>query len=826
MNISYSWLKQYLTTEMGVEELSTVLTSIGLEVGGIEKIESIRGGLRGIVIGKVLTCEAHPDSDHLHITTVDLGGEKPEQIVCGAPNVAAGPTVAVATVGTTLYAPDGKEFQIKKSKIRGVESFGMICAQDEIGIGSSHDGIMVLPGDVKPGTSAAEYFKLTDDYCIEVDLTPNRIDAASHYGVARDVAAWMKCHQGKDALVKPSVDAFEIDEPQAKSIKVQVDDTEACPRYCGLTIEGVTVKDSPDWLRNSLTNIGLRPINNIVDVTNYILMGIGQPLHCFDTSKIEGGKIVVRKNTADTKFITLDGEERTVTPADLMICDAVKPMCIAGVFGGLDSGVTESATGVFIESACFNPTTIRRTARRHGLNTDASFRYERGVDPNGCLYALKLAALLIKEVAGGKIAGNIEDIYPVPEKPFDVELTLKYLSDLYGYEIPEETVKTILKGLEINIAKEEGDKLELEVPTYRIDVKRPCDVAEDILRIYGYNNIPMPDSLHTSLSYKTRTDSEEDMRLIIASQLTGAGYNEILNNSLTAVSYYADSTAWPAEKCVKLLNPLSQDLSVMRQTLLFGGLESIGHNINRKLPDIRFYEFGNVYFFKSLEGEDARGPLSAFSEGSRLAMWLSGERRNAAWQHQAEESSFFDLRADVANVFARLGLNLNPKEITIQPSEANNCFAQALEVSTRSGKSLGFMAIVAPEIAAKFEIKQPVYYAEFDWKALVAMALRKNVSYTPLARTHPVKRDLSLLLDARITMADVEKTVMESEKKLLRDVQLFDVYEGEHLPAGKKSYAIAITLQDDEKTLQDKQIDAVMKKITDNLAQRLGASLR
>ncbi len=825
MNISYKWLKQYLATEMSPDEISSALTSIGLEVGTVEKVESIRGGLKGIVVGKVLTCIPHPDSDHLHITTVDLGGEEPETIVCGAPNVAAGQTVMVATVGTVLYDKEGNSFQIKKSKIRGQQSMGMICAEDEIGVGTSHDGIIVLDGDnlPSPGTPAAEYYKLEDDYVIEVDLTPNRIDAASHYGVARDLAAWILTHQGKESLSRPSVEAFKSDDPGAAAITVEVADPEACPRYCGITIRGVEVKESPEWLKTRLSTIGMHPINNIVDITNYVLHGIGQPLHCFDCSKIKGDKIVVRPNAEDVKFVTLDGVERTVGVNDLMICNAEAPMCVAGVFGGLDSGVTTETKDVFIESACFHPTWIRKTARRLGLNTDASFRYERGVDPNGCMYALKFAALLIKELAGGAICGEPVDVYPVKAEPFKVELHTDYLNRLLGHEIPSETIDAILKGLEIKTVKQTENCRSLEVPTYRVDVQRPCDVAEDLLRIYGYNNVPMPQALHASLSFKTPTDAVEDERRVIAEQLTGAGYNEILNNSLTAEGYYANLETYPLKNCVKLLNPLSQDLDVMRQTLLFGGLETIGHNANRRNPDLKLYEFGNVYLYNSEAIGTTGNDLAPYSEGSRLAIWITGDKRPKTWLGEAEKSSYFDLSATTANIFARLGIN--PGEIVTE-SMSDDILASGLVIKTRNGKVLGHEGVISPKLASAFEIKNEVYYAEFDWKALTTLSLKRNVTYSPLPKTHPVKRDLSLLIDKGVTMAQVKKTVTDSERKLIKDVTLFDVYEGDKLPEGKKSYAISITLQDAEKTLQDKQIEAVMKKVVANLTRQLGAELR
>lgn len=823
MNISLSWLKQYIDFQLTPEGLADALTSIGLETGSVERVESIRGGLRGIVVGKVLTCEPHPNSDHLHITTVDLGDGTPTQIVCGAPNVAAGQTVVVATVGTTLYDGD-KEFAIKKSKIRGVESFGMICAEDEIGVGQSHDGIIVLPDNVHAGTPAAEYYNLTDDYVLEVDLTPNRIDAASHYGVARDLAAWLACHATPSALKRPSVEAFTADR-QDGATDVQVDNTAACPRYTGVTIRGVKVQESPKWLKDKLNAIGQRPINNIVDITNYILHGIGQPLHCFDLEKVKGGRIVVRNCPEGTPFVTLDGIERKLSEADLMICDAEKPMCIAGVFGGIDSGVTDSTTSIFLESAYFNPTSIRKSARRHGLSTDASFRYERGLDPNACIYALKLAAIMIKEIAGGEICGEIVDIYPQEVKPFPVTLSYAGLDTLVGKHIPSETVDSILRSLEIDILRHNADgTADLLVPTYRVDVTRPCDVIEDVLRIYGYNNVEFPGSLHASLSFKTLTDNTEDIRRTIAGQLTAAGFNEILNNSLTAARYYTGFTTYPEENCVRLLNPLSNDLNAMRQSLIFGGLESLGHNINRKNADLMFYETGNVYFFNPAVQPDADKPLAPYSEASRLALWITGKTRTGNWARPAEEATVYDLRAHVDNILARLGIST--REIAITPEAPTDIFSAGLTLATRSGKALGHLGIVADPLLKAADIKQPVYFAELDLMALVKLAMGRKVTYSPLPKTMTVERDLALLLDSSVTFGQVKDVVCGSERRLLRDVTLFDVYEGKNLPAGKKSYAISISLRDDEKTLQDKAIEQVMKRIIDNLKSKLGAELR
>lgn len=824
MNISYNWLRQYIDCKLTPSELAGALTSIGLETGTVEEVESIKGGLKGLVIGKVLTCVEHPDSDHLHVTTVDLGQGEPVQIVCGAPNVAAGQTVVVATIGTTLYDGD-KEFKIKKSKMRGVESLGMICAEDEIGVGTSHDGIIVIEEDIKPGTPAADYYGLTSDYVLEVDLTPNRIDAASHFGVARDLSAWMACHAEPVQLKRPDVESFHVDNPAGNAIKVQVDNYEAAPRYCGITIRGVKVADSPEWLKKNLTAIGLHPINNIVDITNYILHGIGQPLHCFDLNTIDGGQIVVRNCPEGTPFVTLDGVERKLSAADLMICSATKPLCIAGVFGGLDSGVTEQTTDVFIESAYFNPTSVRRTARRHGLNTDASFRYERGTDPNLPLYALKLATILIKELAGGEVCGEPLDIYPHPVEPFKVELSYSYMNGLIGKEIPRETVDSILRSLEIEIAaRPSDDVMDLRVPTYRVDVTRPCDVVEDVLRIYGYNNVEISTTVHSSLSYESRADADNALRNLISEQLTATGFNEIMNNSLTAESYYADNARWSADRCVRLLNPLSSDLSVMRQTLLYGGLESIAYNINRRSSNLKFYEFGNVYSRKPGVESTAEAPLAPFVEGSRLALWLTGDMRQAGWAHPAEEATVFDLKAIVANIFLRMGIN--PAEIKLTAATPDAPFSASLKVTGRSGNAIGEMGIVDKATLTAFDIKQPVCYGEFDWQTLVQMSSRHKTSYRQLPRTMAVKRDLALLVDTSVTMQQIENAVREADRKLLRSVSLFDVYEGDKLPAGKKSYAITMTLQDDERTLNDKQIDAVMKKIVSSLAAKTGATLR
>ena len=821
MNISYNWLKEYIDLDLTPQETADALTSLGLETGSVEKVESIKGGLQGLVIGEVLTCVEHPDSDHLHITTVNLGdGNQPSQIVCGAPNVAAGQHVIVATLGTKLYDGD-KEFVIKKSKIRGVESFGMICAEDEIGVGTSHDGIIVLPADTVPGTPAREYYNITDDYMLEVDLTPNRIDAASHYGVARDLAAWLALQGKKANLRLPQTDSYKADRTDG-AIEVTVENTEACQRYSGVTIRNIKVAESPKWLKDYLTAAGQRPINNIVDITNFVLLAFNQPLHCFDLAKVKGGKVVVRTVPEGTKFVTLDEVERTLTDHDLMICNAEEPMCIGGVFGGLDSGVTETTTDVFIESAYFNPTWVRKTARRQGLNTDSSFRFERGIDPNTTVKFLKIAATLIKELAGGEICGEIVDIKSQDFPPFPVTLRYEYVDNLIGKKIGNDTIKNILKSLEIEITDESADELQLLVPTYRVDVQRPCDVVEDILRVYGYNNVEFGETLHSSLSYKGETDVKQHMQTLISEQLTATGFNEILNNSLTAISYYEGSEIYPIGNCVKLLNPLSSDLGVMRQTLLYGGLESISHNINHKSGNLRFYEFGNVYSFDPA-ADGSTKLLAPYSEHTSMGIWMSGNNHDANWNEPQRRLTVYDLKAVVDNIFARIGLD--QKEIVAEQS-SSEIFSASLTFKHRTGKTLGELGIIKATVRKKFDIDQDVFFAQFNWDALVKMTQKRSVTFTDLPKTQPVKRDLALLIDKNVTFAQIEQVVRQSERKLLRNVTLFDVYEGKNLEEGKKSYAISITLQDDEKTLQDKQIDTTMNKIIANLQKQLDAKLR
>lgn len=820
MNISYNWLKEYVNFDLTPDEVAAALTSIGLETGDVEEVQSIKGGLEGLVIGEVLTCEPHPNSDHMHITTVNLGQGNPVQIVCGAANVAAGQKVVVATLGTKLY--DGDEcFTIKKSKLRGVESNGMICAEDEIGIGTSHEGIIVLPEDVVPGTLAKDYYNIKSDYVLEVDITPNRSDACSHYGVARDLYAWLIQNGRQATLKRPSVDAFKVDNHDM-NIDIVVENTEACPRYAGVAIKNVTVKESPEWLQNKLRLIGVRPINNIVDITNYILHAYGQPMHCFDADKIKGGKIVVKTCPEGTKFVTLDEVERKLSDRDLMICNAEEPMCIGGVFGGLDSGTTETTKDVFLESAYFHPTWVRKTARRHGLSTDSSFRFERGIDPNGTIYALKEAALLVKELAGGEIASEIKDNYPAPIADFPVELSYEYTNALIGKVIPAETIKSIVTSLEMKITGETPEGLSLLVPAYRVDVQRPCDVVEDILRIYGYNNVEIPTSVKSSLSVKGDVDKSVKLQNLVSEQLVGCGFNEIMNNSLTAATYYEGLETYKPENLVQLMNPLSNDLNVMRATLLFGGLESIQHNANRKNADLKFFEFGNCYHFNA-EKKNPEKVLAAYSEELHLGLWITGKRVSNSWAHPDENTSVYELKAYVLNIFRRLGVNFGG---LVFGNLTDDIYSVAISVHTRGGKLLATFGVLHKKIQKAFDIDNEVYYADLNWKELMKAIKNNTVAYKEISKFPAVKRDLALLIDKKVQFAEIEKIAYETDKKLLKSVELFDVYEGKNLEAGKKSYAVSFMLQDENATLNDKQIDKVMQKLIANLQNKLDAKLR
>ena len=820
MNISYNWLKEFVDFNLSPLELADTLTSIGLEVGGVEEIQAIKGGLEGLVIGEVLTCEPHPNSDHMHVTNVNLGTGEPVQIVCGAPNVAAGQKVVVATIGTKLY--DGDEcFTIKKSKLRGIESCGMICAEDEIGIGTDHSGIIVLPDDAVVGTLAKDYYNIKSDFVLEVDITPNRADACSHYGVARDLYAYLVQRGIPTALHKPSVDAFKVDNHDL-DINVTIVNSEACPRYAGITVKGVTVKESPEWLQNNLRMIGLRPINNIVDITNYILFAYGHPMHCFDADKIKGNQVIVKCMPEGTPFVTLDGVERKLSSRDLMICNTEEPMCIGGVFGGLESGTTEDTKNVFLESAYFHPTWIRKTARRHGLNTDASFRYERGIDPNNTIYILKLAALMVKELAGGEISSEIKDVSCKDFPPFRVELSYQRVNELIGKDIPTETVKSIVKSLEMEVVAETTEGLTLDVPQYRVDVQRDCDVIEDILRIYGYNNVEIPTTLKSSLVAETETDKSNKLQNLIAEQLVGAGFNEILNNSLTKAAYYDELSSYPAQNLVRLMNPLSSDLNVMRETLLFGGLESIARNANHKNPDLKLFEFGNCYYYRE-EKRNEEKALAPYSESYHLGLWLTGKDKQGSWIHADEENNAYMLKAYVENIFGRMGLRM--RDLAIENLSAD-IYASAIVIKTQGGKRLAMLGSVTRKILKQFDIDNAVYFADINWIEVMRSIRSLKVSFKELPKFPAVRRDLALLVDKSVQFAQIEKLAFDADRKLVKAVNLFDVYEGKHLEPGKKSYAISITLQDEGQTLNDKAIDKVMQKIIKSLETQVNARLR
>ena len=816
MNISYKWLKDYVDFDLTPQEVCDALTSTGLEVDALEEVQSIRGGLKGLYVGQVLTCEAHPNSDHLHVTTVDLGKGEPSQIVCGAPNVAAGQKVIVADLGCVLYDGD-QEFQIKKSKLRGVESNGMICAEDEIGVGTSHDGIIVLPEDATVGQPAAEYYHLESDWLIEVDITANRADALSHWGVARDLYAWLKQNGYQTALHRPTDEGFAVDNNDLP-IDVVIENSEACRRYACVSITDCEVKESPEWLKTRLTTVGLRPINNIVDITNYIMFAYGQPLHCFDADMVTGHKIVVKTMPDGTPFQTLDGVEHKLSDRDLAICNTEDAMCIAGVFGGKGSGTYETTKNVVLESAYFHPTWIRKSARRHGLSTDASFRFERGIDPNGVIYALKQAAIMCRELAGGKVSMEIRDEYPSPIENAVVELDYNYVNTLIGKEIPADTIKAICTSLEMKVVNETAGGMTIEVPAYRVDVQRPCDVVEDILRIYGYNNVEIPTQLKGSLVIKGDEDRKHKLANLVSEQMVGEGFNEILNNSLTKAAYYGDNQ----DTLVKIMNPLSSDLNVMRQTLLFGGLESIAHNANRKNANLRFFEFGNVYNFNQ-EKNNPENPMQAYSEQYHFGMWVTGKRVEGSWAHQNEDSTFYELSAYVENVLRRIGLKPG---MTVRKKSENDMFSAGLTIENRGGKKLVEMGIIAKKLQKQFGIDNTVYYAEMNWTQLMKATKKNEVTFTEVPKFPAVSRDLALLVDNGVEFAQIEQIARQTEKKLLKKVELFDVYEGEKLPAGKKSYAVNFILQDEEKTMGDKQIDAIMTKLITNIKKMLGAELR
>lgn len=822
MNISYKWLKEYVDFDLTPQETADALTSVGLEVDGVEEVPAVRGGLKGLVTGHVLTCKPHPDSDHMHVCTVDAGQEgEPLQIVCGAPNVHEGQKVIVATIGTKLYDGD-KEFVIKRSKLRGVESYGMLCAEDEIGVGTDHAGIISLPEDTPVGVPAATYFGLESDYVIEVDITPNRADACSHYGVARDLYAYLRRHGIATKLHRPDVSGL-VTDGHALPATIEVADAEGCARYCALTLKGCEVKESPKWLQERLTTIGLRPINNVVDVTNYIMMAYGQPLHCFDYDMIRNHHVIVRTLPEGTPFVTLDGVEHKLSAADLAICDEEGPMCIAGILGGRASGTYDTTTDILLESAYFDPTRIRRSARRHGLSTDASFRFERGVDPDGQIYALKAAASLIKELTGCTVESDFIDI-KARELPthFEVELPYKYAHDLIGKTIEPSLIKEIVTSLEMKVTKETADGLFLKVPAYRVDVKRPCDVVEDILRIYGYNNVEIPTALKSSLTDRGEADRAHELTEKLAHQLVGQGMREILCNSLTREAYYTNLTTYPASRLVRLLNPLSSDLGVMRQTLLFGGLESIARNVARRNDNLMFFETGNVYSYDASRHTEEHS-LAPYSEHNALGIWLTGKRVSGSWAHADEDTSVYQLTAYVDNLLRRAGLDRRAVKTVEGPADV---FAKSLALLDRAGRTLAVYGLVTKAVSDSAGVEQPVYYAEINLNLLVKAVKDKRVTFSELTKFPAVRRDLALLIDRNIPFSEIERVARGAEKKLLREISLFDVYEGKNLPAGKKSYAVTFTLQDENKTMNDKQTDAIMTKIIASLKKQLGAELR
>lgn len=823
MNISYQWLKDYVATDLSPEGIAKALTSIGLETGSIEVYDSIEGGLRGLVIGQVLTCEPHSNSDHLSVTTVSIGeGTEPLQIVCGAPNVRAGAAVVVATVGTVLGKGE-EQFTIKKSKIRGVESHGMLCSEVEIGVGTDNSGIILLePASVRIGMPAAEYFGVQSDYVLEVDITPNRVDATSHYGVARDLAAYLSQHVAPTQAVLPSVQAL----PQSACpcpIRVEAGE-ELVPRFQGVVIRGLSVGQSPEWLRRRLESIGQKPINVVVDVINYVLHELGQPLHAYDLGHVSGG-LVVRTATEGSVVVTLDKQERKLTSADIIIADqAGTPLCIAGVMGALGSGTTEETTSVLLESANFHASSVRRTARRLGLSSDSSFRFERGLDPERTHFALERAVSLILELCPGSyVDGGVSDHYPAPSQPYRIELSLRRMRLLVGKDLPQAEVLSILKSLEIEVVEQGEDVWTLSVPRYRIDVCRDVDVVEEILRIYGYNNVELSGYIHASLSPETEADRSYRRRLMLSEQLVGAGYSEILNNSLTAEAYYTDLTSYPAERLVRLVNPLSNELGVMRQSLLFGGLSSIGRNLRRQQKSCYFFEWGNCYWYDA-PAEGAEPSMKQYKEAQRLGLWATGQRVQGSWAHANEATSAFELKAQVEHILSRLGIA--EKNIRLALVEWDVCVAESLELRTGAGKLIGRLGQVKPTLLQAHEIDLPVYYAELEWSTLQAEAERVGLNAKDLPKYPVVKRDLSLLIDQTTTMADIIAIAKRTEKKLLLRCELFDVYEGKSLPTGKKSYAVSFFFQDEERTMSDSQIEGIMRKLQQNLEKELGAQLR
>ena len=824
MNISYNWLKEYVNFDLTPAEVEKVLTSIGLEVEHFEEVEEIPGGLAGVVVAEVLECENHPDSDHLHVTKVNAGTGEPLQIVCGAPNVAAGQKVMLATLNTKLTFSNGEEIKIKKSKIRGVESFGMLCAEDELGIGHNHEGIMVLDPSAVPGTPAKDYLNLKTDTLFEIGLTPNRVDAASFIGVARDLSAYLKANNMGGELTLPSVEEFDAKLAAANkegAVKVTVNAKEGAPRYSGLTIKNIKVTESPEWLKSKLMTIGLRPINSVVDVTNYILMEMGQPMHAFDADMIEGNEVVVDYCADGTKFTTLDEVERTLSSADLMICNAKDPMCIAGVFGGLKSGVTMDTVNVFLESAYFNPVSVRKTSKRHTLKTDASFRFERGCDPDITLYALKRAALLITEIAGGEIVGDVVDVVSAPVEKKVVELDYNRIQRFIGKEIGVQKIKDILGYLEMEFVSEDENGCVVKVPTYRVDVYRECDIVEDILRIYGYNNIELPENMRASINTTPKPDPER-VRQLASEFMAANGFMEMMNNSLTKSDYYSQLKTYPQENCVMIVNPLSSDLNCMRQTLLLNGLEVVAYNINRQHSDLKLFEYGNVYNFNPQFTAEEGDALKAYSEEPKFSIFITGNGYQG-WRNKTNGGNFFTLKGYLELLLSKFGVNLANLEYETAPADL---FAEGLSYKVNGGKEIAVMGTVSKARLKQFGIKQPVFAAEISWNVLLKAVKKNKVQYSELPKFPEVKRDLALLLDENVSFAELRKTALGAEKKLLKNVALFDVYKGDKIPEGKKQYAISFVLQDLEKTLNDKAVESVMNKLLGAFQHKHGATLR
>ena len=805
MKISYSWLKDYIDIDVNPEKLADILTNIGLEVEGIETYEEVKGGMKGLVIGEVLSCEKHPDADKLSVTIVNAGKGEPLKIVCGAPNVAVKQKVVIATVGTELFMGE-KSIAINKTKIRGVESEGMICAEDEIGLGTSHDGIMVLDEKAIPGTPAADYFKLVTDTVFEIGLTPNRIDAASHFGTARDLAAYF-AQFTEINLKKPDISSFASDD-HSLTIPIEIKDKEGCRRFTGVTISDVTIAPSPKWLQIKLRAIGLPPINNVVDITNYVLHELGQPLHAYDADKLNGKKIVVQKLPEGTKFISLDEEERKLSDKDLMVCDAEEPVCIAGVFGGLDSGVVDSSKNIFLESAYFDPIIVRRTARRHDLSTDSSFRFERGVDPENTLFALKRTAILIRDIAGGRISSEAMDIHPSPVKAITLELSFHHIDRLIGKSLDKKVIRSILKSLDFVIQKEDKEKIMVRVPPYRVDVTREADVIEEILRIYGYNNVEIPANLNASISYVEKPENEEIVN-VASAYLTANGFHEIVSNSLTKKEYYEGLKSFPEDKLVNILNPLSSDLKVMRQTLLFNGLEAIEYNVNHKNPDLRLFEYGRVYSLKSKNAAQFKN----FQEVPTFGLFLTGDREEQSWTLKDTPTGFFQLKAYYLNFIKNTGVNIGMFDV------------QPIEDYADDNKSIVRAGTVNSEILKTFDIENGVFFAEIDWQCLLSLIKDKD-SFSELPKFPEVRRDLALLIDENISYSAIEKLAYEAERSILKRVNLFDYYKGKNIPPGKKSYAVSFFLQDLKKTLTDKEIEDILSKITASLIKNLNAELR